>query len=59
MASIQNKNDNECFVWSVLAAFHLVEQYTERVTNYMRYHDTLKLDGLTFPVKLKLLILLK
>jgi hypothetical protein len=40
LLNIQNE-DNECFLWSILAALPPVQMHPERVSNYIQYEDTL------------------
>jgi hypothetical protein len=51
LLNIQNE-DNECFLWSILAALHPVQMHPERVSNYIQYEDTLNFLGIDFPVSL-------
>ena len=56
-AIINVKNeDDRCFQWAVLAALHYDEvdqKSTHRVTQYKRWEEELKFDGIEFPVSLK------
>ena len=53
--NIQNKNDNECFKWSVLAALHHkeIDRHFERVNKYKQWKVDLNFDNITFPVAIK------
>ena len=50
--NIQN-SDQKCFLWSVLAHIHPVEQHSERVSNYYPYINELNTEGMSFPVSLE------
>jgi len=49
----QNKSDNRCFVWSVLAGLFPAREHTYRRQNYAKYETHLNLDGLEFPLAVK------
>jgi hypothetical protein len=49
LVNVQN-DDERCFLWSILAALFPVTIHPERVNHYRPYLDTLKTDGLTFPL---------
>ena len=53
--NIQNKKDNECFKWSVLAALHNkeIDRNHERVNKYKQWEDDLNFDNIKFPVAIK------
>ena len=52
-AIINVKNrDDKCFMWSVLAALHPVEEHAERISKYKMYQDQLDFTGLEFPMAL-------
>src|SRR5688500_1054882 len=48
--NVQNRNDNKCFLWSVISALHPAENHVDRVSNYRRFEKEFDLTGLTFPV---------
>ena len=50
--NVQNLDD-KCFIWSVLAQIHPVEQNGHRVSHYTEYERDLNMSGITFPVQLK------
>ena len=45
--NIQN-DDKYCFIWSILAHLHPVDNHSTRVTNYEKYFNELKIDGFDF-----------
>ena len=47
-----NNRDNKCFLWSVLAALHPVNESKgpQRVHHYRQYENELNLNGISFPV---------
>ena len=49
--NIQNQ-DQKCFLWSVLAAFHPVHWRNQphRVNHYLRYESELNMEGIQYPV---------
>ena len=53
--NIENKNDNKCFLWSVLAGLYPVKQNPERITKYKEYEHIFDkvLEGIEFPVKIQ------
>ncbi|XP_071085832.1 uncharacterized protein [Haliotis cracherodii] len=52
-AIINVKNrDKKCFLWSVLAALHNVQNHAERIAKYKPYVGDLNFKGINFPVKL-------
>ena len=54
-ANVQNKNDNECFKYSILAALHYseIKKDNYRPSKYTKWLNDLNFDGIDFPVKLK------
>lgn len=50
--NVKNK-DNKCFMWSVLAALHPVQKHSDRISKYKDYVKELKFRNITFPVKMK------
>src|SRR5690606_38065550 len=51
IVNVKNE-DNECFRWAILSKLFPVDKNTERLTNYTKYKDHLKFDGITFPVEI-------
>lgn len=50
--NIQNKNDNECFKWCVLAHFFPAKDHSYRLKNYTSIKDHgINFSGLNYPVK--------
>ena len=50
--NIQNTNDHRCFIYSVLAALHPVQD-AQRVTKYIPFIHELNLSGIDMPMKLQ------
>ena len=50
--NIKNE-DQKCFLWSVLAALHPVQQHANRVAKYTQFEEELTLTNITFPMKVK------
>jgi len=50
--NVQNE-DERCFEWALLSALHPAEHHPHRVSNYVKYRNTLNFGGITFPVGLK------
>jgi len=48
----QNKKDQKCFMWAILAALYPADKDTERVGKYKKYENELNWSGLKFPVSL-------
>ncbi|CAC5417702.1 unnamed protein product [Mytilus coruscus] len=48
--NVQNKNDNKCFLWSILAYLYPVVKNKQRVTNYKEYEDEISMKGIEYPV---------
>ncbi|CAC5384335.1 unnamed protein product [Mytilus coruscus] len=48
--NVQNKNDNKCFLWSILAYLYPVVKNKQRVTNYKEYEDEISMRGIEYPV---------
>ena len=53
--NIQNKNDDECFEWCILAALFPVDskKHPYRVTNYNKLNHNLDFSNLNFPVRIQ------
>ena len=53
--NVQNKNDNECFKYSILAALHYdeIKDNLKRPSNYTKWLNDLNFNGIDFPVDLK------
>ena len=52
IVNIQN-NDNYCFLWSILAHKHKVDNHRERVTHYQNHFHELNQGDIQFPMKIK------
>ncbi|VDI17590.1 Hypothetical predicted protein [Mytilus galloprovincialis] len=53
--NVQNK-DQECFKWAILSALHHEEvdqKNTNRPSQYVKWEDDLKFEGIDFPVSLR------
>ena len=48
----QNRDDEECFKWGVIASLHQeeIDRHPERITKLQRYEDQYNWQGLEFPV---------
>jgi len=46
-------HDNRCFEWAILSCLYPLEDNPHRVTKYIQYENTLKFDGIAFPVQPK------
>ena len=44
--NVQNKKDNKCFLWSILAKLHPAKDNGKRVTKYQEYEKELNMKGL-------------
>ena len=53
--NIQNRSDNLCFLWSVLAGIYPVnrEQHPNRLTHYKSHRHELNTTGLSFPMSVR------
>ena len=49
--NIQNKDDDYCFLWSILGHIYRVEQNSSRLSHYTKYFNELVIEGLQFPLK--------
>lgn len=50
-ATVNVKNfDNQCFKWAILSALHPATKNVNRLSNYERFKNELKFDGMTFPI---------
>ena len=54
IVNIQNE-DNECFVWSILAKIHYddIKGHRQRVSQYIKYRHEINTDGIEMPFKVK------
>jgi hypothetical protein len=50
--NVQNTNDNQCFLWSILAKSFPANRNKQRVTNYIQYEDKLNMSGIEYPVSI-------
>ena len=50
--NIKNK-DNQCFLWCVLRALYPKDKDPQRITDLINKKDTLKMEGIEYPVSLK------
>lgn len=53
--NIQNKQDNECFKWCILAHLNPIDakKHPQRVSNYNNLNHNLNFTNIPFPVKIK------
>lgn len=54
VVNVQN-NDEKCFMWAVLSALYPVEKNAQRMSNYVAYEQMLNVQGLEFPMPIKLI----
>ena len=47
------KDDNYCFLWSILAYKYKVDNHRERVSHYQKYFHELNQGDIQFPMKIK------
>ena len=50
--NIKNK-DNQCFLWCVLRALYPKDKDPQRITDLINKKDTLKMEGIEYPMSLK------
>lgn len=53
VVNVQNREDNKCFLWSVLALLHAAKCNKEKVCTYRKYETELNMSGITYPVSIK------
>ena len=46
-------NDQNCFLWCILAYLYPVEDHKDRISKYLMYENNLNIQGLEFPMKVK------
>ncbi|XP_066933765.1 uncharacterized protein [Clytia hemisphaerica] len=51
--NIQNKEDDKCFLWSIIAFDHKQNEHAERVTHYLDYEEDYDMEDISYLVKLK------
>lgn len=51
--NVQNKNDNKCFMWSILSAIYPAKKDADRTSKYIEYMEELNFKDIEFPMKLK------
>ena len=51
--NVQNKNDNKCFLWSILASLFPANKDKQRVTKYKEYENEINMKGIEYPVSIK------
>jgi len=54
LVNVTNKYDNKCFIWSMLSALYTAALNTGCISHYAKYENTLNVDGLQFPMPVKL-----
>ena len=52
IVNVENKYDNKCFKWSVLAALHPAKDNSGRLCNYSKYENELNWEGVPSPTPL-------
>ena len=53
VVNIQNKSDNFCFKWCVLAKLFPIKVHPERISHYKPFENKLDFSGLTFPMSIE------
>ena len=51
--NVQNKNDNKCFLWSILSKLYPASRDKQRVTKYKEYENKINMKGIEYPVSIK------
>ena len=51
--NVQNKKDNKCFLWSILASLFPANKDKQRVTKYKEYENEINMKGIEYPVSIK------
>ncbi|XP_071124236.1 uncharacterized protein [Mytilus edulis] len=51
--NVQNKKDNKCFLWSILASLFPANKDKQRVTKYKEYKNKINMKGIEYPVSIK------
>jgi hypothetical protein len=52
IVNVQN-DDDKCFVWAVLSCLYPPANNAQRLSQYIKYEQSLNVDGLKFPLELK------
>ena len=52
LVNINNKNDEKCFLWSVLASIQKFRDIPSLASYYKRFGNTIRMNGISYPVKL-------
>ena len=45
-------NDNKCFKWALLSALYPPKKHSDRMSNYNKYWNDIKDDGIEYPMKI-------
>lgn len=51
--NVQNKNDNKCFLWSILSKLYPASNHKQTVTKYKAYENEINMKGIEYPVSIK------
>lgn len=51
--NVQNKNDNKCFLWSILSKLYPASKNKQRVSKYEQYENNINMKGIEYPVRIK------
>jgi len=49
--NIVNRDDDKCFMWSILAHLHPVDKNSNRLSNYTKFEKELVFKNIEFPMK--------
>ena len=53
IVNIENRSDNLCFLWSILAGIYPVDRNPNRLTHYIPHLHELNTTGLSFPMSVR------
>jgi len=51
--NVNNKDDNMCFLWSILAALYPAQSHPYRLSHYVKHESAVNMVGLDYPVSTK------
>jgi len=53
IVNVNNKNDNRCFLWSILASLYPAQSHISRLSHYIKHQSAVSMAGLDYPVSTK------
>ena len=53
IVNVNNKNDNRCFLWSILASLYPAQSHISRLSHYIKHQSAVNMAGLDYPVSTK------